>query len=388
MQSKYSPVSLSIVLSALMGVLAACGTPNPYSWNVEDSGPPPAALPPDTPNPFVPVVVPTVPGSVPTTYTDSFSQAASGKVDIVWMIDSSGSMKNNQEAIQTNADAFMSKLQDASVDFKLIVVTTDLTDDLWSHNRCGSVITSSNESQFATCAIVGDQGSGFEEGLEAVRRALDPNYVHGALNPGFLRADADLQIVYVSDEEDQPDPDSWLGRTINGATITASDVSTLRAEEYYDLADPGHVYDGLYGYFPLVANHVSFLQSLKSGATKVRAHAIVTTKLDGSDACHTRGYGDTEEVGQRYIAVANFLGGSVSDICGDWSTTMNDLGLQASGLEKCFILAHVPTDRTSIAVTINDVAVDAADFTFVPTGNQVCFNTIPAVGSAIRITYY
>ncbi len=51
---------------------------------------------------------------------------------------------------------------------------------------------------FATMALVGAGGCGFEQTLEAMRRALDNN----AANAGFLRPDAVLGVVFLTDEDD------------------------------------------------------------------------------------------------------------------------------------------------------------------------------------------
>jgi hypothetical protein len=52
---------------------------------------------------------------------------------------------------------------------------------------------------FSCIARLGVQGCGFEQTLEAARRALDPAL---NLNPGFLRANALLLVVFVTDEDD------------------------------------------------------------------------------------------------------------------------------------------------------------------------------------------
>jgi hypothetical protein len=263
-------------------------------------------------------------------------------------------------------------------------------------NQCGQYVTKDNADLFATCAVVGTGGSGHEEGLESVRRALDPQYPIGPwnssaaaspLNAGFLRDDADLQIVYVSDEEDQPNADQtkdgavpWSGQS----GVTADDVTKLRAEEAADLADGGREFNTKYAFIPFVENYVTFLKGLKpAGGPKVRAHAIVTTLLDESDDCHTRS--STEEVGQRYIAVANLMGGSANDVCASWASTMDDLGVQATGRDSCFALESVPTVRSSISATVGG---DPASVTYVATGNRVCFKPIPAAGADIVVTYH
>lgn len=62
-----------------------------------------------------------------------------------------------------------------------------------SRNYVGSL-----EDAFSAIAQVGDSGCGFEQPLEAAKRALDGN----PANAGFLRSDAYLVIIFVTDEDD------------------------------------------------------------------------------------------------------------------------------------------------------------------------------------------
>lgn len=405
MTKTHARIGTTILFALFLVGISGCSS-NGFSlfgYSKENSTPPaaPIATPPVI-NPFNP----TPPPSDGQSHTNNFTQGtASAQVDIVWMIDDSGSMENDQQAIKDNSAAFTSKLTAANVDFKLMVITSNVQDNGKLTNLCDGYVTSANASEFGDCAIVGtnSSGSGKEEGLEAMRRALDPSYSSGALNGDFLRAGADLHLIFVSDEEDEPDDqlfdsNSWKGETdpLTGSAITESDVDALREEMYaflstdpdYVLADGGHSYDTRYAYFPRVANHVNFFNSLKSAPAKVRAHAIVLTRVnnpaDSTDECHNRS--STEEYGGRYIATANLLGGSVTDLCSSWSNTMNQIGLQVSGLERCFRLSHTPSDTSSIVATIDGSAVTA--FSYVSTGNQVCFDEVPADGVAISITYH
>ncbi len=54
---------------------------------------------------------------------------ASGKLDVLWVIDNSGSMCQEQAALRDNFDRFVERLDDAVVDFHIGVTTTHLEDD-------------------------------------------------------------------------------------------------------------------------------------------------------------------------------------------------------------------------------------------------------------------
>src|SRR5690606_11799852 len=55
------------------------------------------------------------------------------------------------------------------------------------------------EESFQCMAVLGSRGCEYEQPLEAMRRALDGSV---AENAGFLRADAVLGVVFLTDEDD------------------------------------------------------------------------------------------------------------------------------------------------------------------------------------------
>ena len=107
MQTKNRTIAIIFALTLSAWALGACNnTPFEFSRVLEDSGPAPAPnvnpANPDEPmpNPFVPPVPTVPPGQTATDHTQSFTQSsASSMVDILWVIDNSGSMENNQEEI-------------------------------------------------------------------------------------------------------------------------------------------------------------------------------------------------------------------------------------------------------------------------------------------------
>ncbi len=93
----------------------------------------------------------------------------------------------------------------------------------------------------ACIAPLGDHGCGFESVLGATVRALerasDPN---DPVNAGFLRADALLAIVILTDEDDCSLPaDSLLGDTSSGTDVgsTLGPLTSFRCTEYGVICD-------------------------------------------------------------------------------------------------------------------------------------------------------
>ncbi|MFH1263704.1 MAG: hypothetical protein V1495_09730 [Pseudomonadota bacterium] len=466
MKNQVLRTSIFLVLVVASGWFAGCSSGMQFMYSAEDTG---AGLTdqPEAPfDPFNPTPNPTPPGYVPALHDENFTQGTgSSMVDIVWMIDNSGSMGNNQDAIENNADAFTDLLTSSGVSsYQILVVSSDPDIPMAGlPSGCSSrIITNANASSFGKCAVLGTNGSGYEEGMESVRRALDSNYPHGPwysgaaapLNSGFLRSGADLQVIYVSDEEDQPDPysdnktssSSWYATGTGTANLNSSqliDLNTLISQLSPDpgepavvltdgshsgtghLADRGHLWDGndchssekgdykcgpwnskdsfssnhiskpYYAFVPTVANHVTFLNGLKTAGEKVRTHAVVTFGVSGPDECHKRN--QTEEIGKRYKLLAqdpiigdgsiDIAGGEIDGVCGDWTTAMNKLGLQAAGLDSCFPLAHQPIPFSDSGISSVKVNGTSVGFKFYPYGNKVCLDTPPAAGATIVVSY-
>jgi len=171
---------------------------------------------------------------------DIVAAFGNNKVDILWVVDNSGSMCEEQQSLGQNFDAFITSLVDDHIDFNLAVITTDMQDpaqrgrfqnrpdadagpacsvsvdvsdcpdatplvisaaDPRYHAEDGSLAIDLLQRDFGCNATVGTRGNGFEMGLDAARAAFDPELLANA-NQGFLRDDALLAIVFLTDEND------------------------------------------------------------------------------------------------------------------------------------------------------------------------------------------
>lgn len=158
---------------------------------------------------------------------------ACAKMDILFVIDNSGSMKEEQVNLASNFSILTTKLdfattsRGAKLDYRIAVTTTGLThrftmepgapfptvpmdevgDDGRFRKDCKMTRAwmergdDSLQSQFACVTRVGTAGPGLEMPLEAMRLALTDRVTDGA-NAGFLRDDALLAVVFITDEDD------------------------------------------------------------------------------------------------------------------------------------------------------------------------------------------
>ncbi len=137
------------------------------------------------------------------TVVDEFTQALTLDTDILFVVDNSGSMSNDQNSLATNFSAFLDIMQSIEVDYQLGVVTTD-DSRLQGAVPIMTPNTPDVAAAFADAVTVGTMGSGTEMGFAYGLGAVTPPLTEpGQYNDGFLRDNASLHVIFVSDEEEQ-----------------------------------------------------------------------------------------------------------------------------------------------------------------------------------------
>ncbi|MFT3706506.1 MAG: hypothetical protein QM817_02450 [Archangium sp.] len=125
-------------------------------------------------------------------------------IDVLFVIDDSCSMEDDQRQLGNNLNSFFSAFKSAQVDFHVGVITTDMT----APDRSGRLVapfvtdqTPDIANAFEASVLVGTGGSGDERGLQALRAALRPPLIN-TTNAGFIRQQADFATVILADEDD------------------------------------------------------------------------------------------------------------------------------------------------------------------------------------------
>ena len=307
---------------------------------------------------------------------ERFTQQESSEVDVLFVIDNSCSMSDEQASLAANFSSFAQFADAQGLGYHIGVVTTDVQGGFpgpmcaapaapqrpmgMSQGACGYLadgngdgtnidpawrIVEPNEqpspgAAFAAIATAGINGAGIEQGLEAAYRALSPPIATG-WNAGFLRPGAHFALIFVSDEEDQ----------------------SPQSVDFY----------------------VSFFASL-APQNGWSASAIVGPVPGGCT---------NADPGARYAEVADRSGGVVESICTtDWATALQNLGLSAFGYRARFLLANPPIPGT-LEVLVDGVQVPQRHssgqvrWTYDAVNNSVAFAplAIPEPGSEITIRY-
>jgi hypothetical protein len=154
-------------------------------------------------------------------------------------------------------------------------------------------------------------------GLEAARLSLSEIFQE-RLNQGFLRDEASLAVVFVSDEDDlSPDP---------------------------------------------VDQYIHDLRSLKGELAFRDTQLVQIVAITGVERPDSLGYScqsalGQAELGSRYVAAAGRSGGLFRSLCDPFADVFDQLGLTLSGFESTFGLSGLPLVE-SLVVRLS-TAVDA-----------------------------
>ena len=322
----------------------------------------------DTPELHVPL---SGTGTADRRQTDEFVQGSGQQVDVLFMIDNSGSMSEEQDNLARNISAFISGADQFQNDFQLGVVNSEADGDTAGHLISTPRIirrSPQTEQQFQDSADVGTDSAQDERGLGSAHKALvDPNAFDsgvacqndgqcmapdhcvdgacGGANRGFLRDAAALEIIFLSDEEDQ---------------------------------SPG-----------TVNFYVDFFKSIKGFRNEARMHTHAIVGADGNgDAAACMSEDGAADAGRRYVEVARRTNGTVHSICSnDFGADLRTIGNQAFGLQVQFFLSR-PAAPGTVTVEVDGADV-AAGWSFDEESNSVAFDegSVPQPGARLRISY-
>lgn len=295
---------------------------------------------------------------------DVFEQVPNDEVDILFVVDDSSSMAEEQNALNRGFGGFMDQIREVNSKFHLGVVSTSAdTGDPNAGRLLGepAVLTSKDDylTAFRDRAMMGTGGSDKEQGLWAAELALSPERLAG-YNQGFLREDATLLVAFVTDEED----------CSHGGLLDGQESTTCYTA-MDELTPVDHFLD-------------AYAAAKGGDRERVRVGAIVGPR--GDDRC------ETAYPGERYARLAVETGGLIGDICeSDWSDMLSRLGLAAAGVRESFTLSYDAVPET-LLVAIDGEEIDEDErhgWTYDPSSALLMFHgdAVPPRGSEIVVEY-
>ena len=293
--------------------------------------------------------------------------------DILFVIDNSGSMRQEQENMADRIISFMERVD--GLDWRIAIATTD--PDSGESYGDGKIVPFGNgdyyltsqmdiddaKSLFADAVTREERGGAMERGIRSVYRSIERSIAGGSnINQqlkSFFRPAAALSVVLVSDEDESI-------RDGNGPLpeVEKSSGDNLRT-----------------------------LVTDTWGKDKIFQFNSIITRPGDVQCLQPNGTGFA--YGKRYEQLSRDTGGVVGDICAnDYGSQLTTIGQNVADLQKIFSLDCVPQDidrdgRPNFSViplsggnspnfrldgrkVIFDQALDAGDFNFV----YFCLNSV------------
>jgi len=258
-------------------------------------------------------------------WVDSFIQPESTEgVDILWVIDRSCSMRDNEPLLFDGIDAMINSLP--STGWRLNMISNSPPNVL--NDKQFPLVPGDTVADAQTMYNKMSTGT-YEMGFDALEEYLFYNtYVSQ-----WMRTDVPLLVVFVSDEEDQSNQ-----------------------------------------------TPAQFVQWYSNYRKNVYLASIV--HVDPYESlCNVSFY----DVAYNSIEATNLLGGVVVDICSDdWAPGVTDASVQITPYEH-YELTHTPTDMNEVYVFID--GVPNYDWYYNRTDNTVYFTIVPTGNQLVEIAY-
>lgn len=300
------------------------------------------------------------PEPIELTQVDRVLQVNRPAIDVLFVIDNSCSMEQEQANLATNFPQFMSYFLGSGIDYHIGVVSTDMVTGSQAGKLQSALgynyideFTENPTQVFSAMATVGADGNWEERGRDAVFTAIDLRR-DDPQNQGFYRPQAGLEVVFVSDEDD---------------------VSELMSAREF----------------------LAWFEGLKWSPERTNAHAIVTPR--NVDTCP-----EGLSAGIDYLELAEATEGQTYNICSDdWAPMLDSLGLATSGLRLEYFLSRMPVlDTLEVSVTNpegvtfqyveclagDEIEDESCEVAYTPTRNSISFlGEEPEPYSEVLITY-
>ena len=314
------------------------------SYIPEDTGIDSSIITIDSNDPMTPIVESEQYGEteVEQWVTDYYEQEEIPLLDVLWVIDNSGSMNAIQSSVASHIDDFMSVFLAATPDYHMAFITTDS-----GAFEGGTFLDSTTSSPELVAASIisgiGISGYGMEKGIQYAEESTR-NSLYAGPGGDFFREDATLVIIFVSDEPDQS-AGGWSSYTTHFDGLKDSD-------KFLPVAIVGDYPSGCTGTF---------------GGTYTR----------------------TIQYGSGYYDFAMHYGGQFYSICEeDWGIQMQDLAETVS-TKRAFGLSEEDPIQDTIEVYVNGQLADTADWEYNDVDNEVRFaeGKEPDEGDTIELVY-
>lgn len=300
------------------------------------------------------------------------------KIDVLWVVDNSGSMSSSQANVADNFQSFIKKFNEKKMDYRMAVITTESYRSLFGagaamakfrdgndqNGHTGQFVVSPTtpnlEQTFLTNMVQGINGSGDERAFQSIKESLT-NPINAEF--GFPRKDAFLAVIIVSDEDD-----------------FSHDGSESRSTQY--------TYPGMH----TVDSYVSWLDALTLSTPQDRKYNVSSIAILDQTCLDTlNATSPGRKIGLRYQELTSKTKGIIGSLCGDFAGTLADISSNIIELSTRFPLNREPNPSTIVVhIDGKHIANDEINgWTYDATSNSISFHgdAVPAVGAQISIRF-
>lgn len=313
---------------------------------------------------------------------ENFQQSSTSTrvpIDILWVIDNSGSMETSQANLAANFASFITNFQNTNFDYQIAVTTTEAYqsaavfggDPSWSRFKDGNPSESSGvriitpntpnlDDVFQVNVSQGIAGDADERGLQSLEEILSNA---DNLADSFPRPGAFLAVIIMSDEEDFSHS-GVENIQFNGSVPNTVDDSRLTPVSYY----------------------TDFLDDLMEG----RENYMVNTIGIFDQACETQlaTQFTGRRITERYAEISDATGGVKASLCEDFSDILSNISDTILQQTTKFYLDREAVSET-LKVLVDGVALPEGAYIYDPSELSISFanDYIPPEGSRIEVVF-
>lgn len=281
-------------------------------------------------------------GSSGSNNNQAYNVTAMGIVDIVVVVDNSGSMKEEQTNLSSRMSPLLSAIRES--DWKMVVVSTDANNEYFRGPISKSTFNA--ENVFANYVMnAGVNGSGLER---PIKRAVDALSWRPFLSGSWLRPNSTVAVVILTDE-DNCHIDNEKGYGCSGFTDANGTYLT------------------------------NYLSSIRTLGTDARVYGIFWHPSQTQGQCST-----ALKQANTVADVVQRSGGTWGSICdADYSATLSKISNDVAKILKADFVLNATPDAGTFKMTVN--GQPWTDYRL--TGRQVNFTRNPPVGAAVRVEF-
>lgn len=313
------------------------------------------------------------------------------KIDILWVIDNSGSMQTSQINLGNNFRSFMEKFQDLKFDYHIAVAATDSWRTLYDANSINhSLLRDGDDSTAHSGVFVIDKNTPDVVGTFVINARLGILGTKGA-NGNYIPAGDERAFQSMTATLENPANNAFRRPDAFLAVIIVSDEDDFSRPGVYSVTNPSTYTNPL---LHTIASYQTFLDTY-TGRTSPDApsnYAVSTITVD-NDACQltlsTDGF--TRYPGARYMELATTTGGHIGSLCSPFNDTLASISDAIVNFTSIFPLTRVPIVE-SIKIQVNGIVVpndEMNGWTYRASDNSIWFHgdSTPPAGASIRIDF-